>query len=113
MKGAAAVALAFALATACTTSGDATADARRFLDHYVATLESRDVAQVRDLFVDDGRFLWFTDGAKSYGSAAEVLAGLTRAAWSPTPSPCRRAALAVPRLGSHRRASTARNHDPS
>lgn len=78
MKGAAAAALAFALATACTTSGDAATDARRFLDHYVATLESRDETQVRDLFVDDGRFVWFTDGAKSYASAAEVVAGMRR-----------------------------------
>lgn len=79
MRGTASAALVLALAAACTTtSGDATTEARRFLDHYVATLEARDEEQVRDLFVDDGRFVWFTDGAKSYGSAAEVLAGMRR-----------------------------------
>lgn len=58
MKGAAAVALVLPLAGACTTSGGAKASERRFLDHCVATLESHDEEQMRDLFVDDGRLVW-------------------------------------------------------
>jgi ketosteroid isomerase-like protein len=72
------------LAGACTTGKasrpaiDPSAEVRSFLDRYVATLEARDEVQVRALFVDDGRFVWFTDGARSYGSADEVIAGMRR-----------------------------------
>lgn len=72
------------LVGACATGGaapsspDPSAEVRAFLDHYIATLEGRDEVRVRALFVDDGRFVWFTDGARSYGSAEEVLAGMRR-----------------------------------
>lgn len=69
---------ACATGAAARPAGDATAEIRDFLAHYIATLEARDEAQVRTLFVDDGRFVWFTDGARSYGSADEVLAGMRR-----------------------------------
>lgn len=49
-----------------------------FFAHYIATLEERDPAAVRELFVDDGRFAWFTDGARSYGSPDDVLRGMQR-----------------------------------
>jgi ketosteroid isomerase-like protein len=79
-----ALAIALLLGGACATgeasrpAADPGAEVRSFLDRYVATLEARDEAQVRSLFVDDGRFAWFTDGVRSYGSTDEVIAGMRR-----------------------------------
>jgi ketosteroid isomerase-like protein len=47
-----------------------------FLDHYVKTLESKDAAAIRTLFVDDDRLAWFTDGVRAYSTPEEVLAGM-------------------------------------
>ena len=51
-------------------------EARAFLTHYKKTIEGDDSEAIRELFVDDGRFAWFTDGERRYTSADEVLAGL-------------------------------------
>lgn len=47
-----------------------------FLAGYLAALESRDEDALPDMFVADGRFRWFTDGALSYASATDVLDGM-------------------------------------
>lgn len=52
--------------------------ARAFLDHYILTLEAGDEDAIRALFVADDRFAWFTDGARSYASPEDVLAGMKR-----------------------------------
>ncbi len=57
---------------------DAKRDVRQFLDHYISTLESGEEEGIRALFAEDDRFAWFTDGAQSYGSAEDVLAGMAR-----------------------------------
>ncbi|HVS17586.1 MAG TPA: nuclear transport factor 2 family protein [Planctomycetota bacterium] len=61
-----------------TAVGTVEAEVEAFLAYYVETLESRDEAAVRELFVSDGRLAWFTDGALSYTSADEVLEGMRR-----------------------------------
>lgn len=53
-------------------------DVEAFLQHYIETLESKNEAAIRNLFVDDDRFAWFTDGALSYSSANDVLDGMKR-----------------------------------
>lgn len=73
-----AAALPFAACAAPVANSDADTEVRAFLAHYVGTLEARDETAVRALFVDDGRFAWFTDGARSYASPHDVLAGLRR-----------------------------------
>lgn len=78
------LALALASLGACAAGAslaretETTSEVRQFLDHYVATLEGRDESEVRALFVDDGRFVWFTDGAQSYASADDVIRGMQR-----------------------------------
>jgi ketosteroid isomerase-like protein len=78
------LALPLASLGACATGAplarepDTTSEVRQFLAHYVATLEGRDESEVRTLFVDDGRFVWFTDGAQSYASADDVIRGMQR-----------------------------------
>jgi ketosteroid isomerase-like protein len=47
-----------------------------FLRSYLAIIEGDDTEAIRGLFVDDGRFAWFTDGEKRYTSGDEILAGL-------------------------------------
>ena len=47
-----------------------------FLVSYLEVIEGDDTEAIRRLFVDDGRFAWFTDGEKRYTSADEVLASL-------------------------------------
>jgi hypothetical protein len=47
-----------------------------FLEHYIRTLESRDERAIRVLFVDDGRFAWFTDGVRMYSTPDQVIAGM-------------------------------------
>jgi hypothetical protein len=49
-----------------------------FVAHYIKTLESGIEAKVRDLFVGDKRFRWFTDGTKSYSSPDDVVLGMRR-----------------------------------
>jgi hypothetical protein len=56
-------------------------EAGEFLNHYIETLESRDLESVRGLFVNDERFAWYTDGALSYATPdalLSVLAGMQR-----------------------------------
>ncbi|MEZ6194547.1 MAG: nuclear transport factor 2 family protein [Planctomycetota bacterium] len=53
-------------------------EVKEFLRHYIRTLEGRDEPAVRALFVDDGRFAWFTDGVEAYGSPDDVLVGMRR-----------------------------------
>lgn len=84
------------LVSACAAPGvterDATsprnlgAEVETFLAHYVRTLETGNENAVRALFVDDGRFAWFTDGALSYRSPDDVVAGLRQlnGAWTTT-----------------------------
>ena len=47
-----------------------------FLASYLEAIEGDDTEAIRGLFVDDGRFAWFTDGEKRYTSADQVLASL-------------------------------------
>lgn len=54
------------------------AEVKAFITDYIETLQSGDEEAIRALFVSDGRFEWFTDGALSYASVEEVLAGLRR-----------------------------------
>ena len=49
-----------------------------FLAHYIETLESKNEEAIRDLFVADDRFAWFTDGKRSYSTPEDVLAGMRR-----------------------------------
>ena len=76
--------LALGLAAAVGAQGndgvdtEISAQVESFLHHYVEALERRDETEVVGLFVEDERFAWFTDGAKSYDSASDVLAGLER-----------------------------------
>ncbi len=65
-----------ALATRATPPADLEAEVRTFVERYLEALEARDEEAIPSLFIDDGRFAWFTDGARSYSSAAEVVAGL-------------------------------------
>jgi len=53
-------------------------EVKAFIAHYIETLEGGDEKAIRDLFVADERFAWFTDGAKSYATADDVLAGMRR-----------------------------------
>jgi len=54
----------------------AEAEVKAFVSHYIQTLEARDEDAIRELFVADDRFAWFTDGARSYDSADDVIAGM-------------------------------------
>ncbi len=47
-----------------------------FLDIYLLALETRDVALIPTLYVDDGRFEWIEDGEIRYRSSDDILAGL-------------------------------------
>ncbi len=47
-----------------------------FLDSYLLALETRDVALIQTLYVDDGRFEWIEDGEIRYRSSDDILAGL-------------------------------------
>lgn len=47
-----------------------------FLASYLDVLEARDPDAVRELYVDDERFAWFTDGELRYDSVDSLLAGL-------------------------------------
>jgi hypothetical protein len=47
-----------------------------FLDSYLMAFENRDVALLKTLYVDDGRFEWIEDGEVRYRSSEDVLAGL-------------------------------------
>lgn len=47
-----------------------------FLANYEKTLESTDDAEIRRLYVDDGRFAWFTDGRKLYRSPQDIVDAL-------------------------------------
>lgn len=49
-----------------------------FLQSYLAALETRDEKALLGMFAVDDRFRWFTDGALSYSSSSEVLAGMQR-----------------------------------
>lgn len=53
-------------------------EVKAFLEHYIATLEGGAERGVRELFVADDRFGWFTDGVQSYATADDVLAGMRR-----------------------------------
>lgn len=59
-------------------SDEIEAEVSAFVAHYVETLEGGDEPAIRELFVADDRFEWFTDGARSYASAEDVLAGMRR-----------------------------------
>jgi len=48
-----------------------------FLGSYLTAVETRDVALLRTLYADDGRFQWIEDGEVRYRSPDDVLAGLT------------------------------------
>jgi hypothetical protein len=81
-RGAAALlALALGLTTFPTSAplvddADIAAEALAFGQHYSDVLQTRDPDAIRALYVDDGRFAWFSDGQRRYTSADEVLAGL-------------------------------------
>ena len=47
-----------------------------FLDSYLLAFETRDVALIQTLYVDDGRFQWIEDGEIRYRSSEDILAGL-------------------------------------
>ncbi len=47
-----------------------------FLESYLSALETRDVALLRTLYAEDGRFEWIEDGEMRYRSPDDVLAGL-------------------------------------
>ena len=51
-------------------------DASEFLSSYLTIIEGEDDDAIRALYVDDGRFAWYSDGEKKYSSGDEVLAGL-------------------------------------
>ena len=53
-------------------------EAKAFIAYYIKTLEGGEEEAIRALFVADDRFAWFTDGAKSYASPDDVLAGIRR-----------------------------------
>lgn len=53
-------------------------EVRLFLKQYLQTLEGGDEEAIRRLYVDDERFMWFSDGAVSYRSPDDVLNGLNR-----------------------------------
>jgi hypothetical protein len=53
-------------------------EVRAFASHYIETLHGDDEDAIRQLFVADGRFTWFTDGAQSYASGDDVVASLKR-----------------------------------
>lgn len=59
-------------------SGEVETEVKAFITHYIQTLEGGDEKTIRELFVADKRFTWFTDGAKKYSSPDEVLAGMQR-----------------------------------
>ena len=47
-----------------------------FLRSYLSAFETRDVALIQTLYVDDGRFQWIEDGEIRYRSSDDILAGL-------------------------------------
>ncbi len=47
-----------------------------FLESYHAAIESRDIAVLQTLYVDDGRFQWIEDGKIRYRSFDEISEGL-------------------------------------
>ena len=47
-----------------------------FLESYLLALETRDVALLQTLYVDDGRFEWIEDGEIRYRSSDDIVAGL-------------------------------------
>ena len=51
-------------------------EATAFLGSYIEVLEGDDADAIRALFVADDRFVWYSDGARKYTSADEVLEGL-------------------------------------
>ncbi len=67
---------AFALHRTSSGPTDFESGVNGFLKHYLTTLESRDERAIRDLFVTDDRFSWYTDGARSYSTADDVLRGM-------------------------------------
>ncbi len=53
-------------------------EVKAFISHYITTLERGEREDIRSLFIADDRFAWYTDGAQSYASADDVLAGMDR-----------------------------------
>ena len=53
-------------------------EVQAFLRHYVRVVDGTDEKAMAALFVADSRFAWFTDGAKSYASPKEAVAGRKR-----------------------------------
>lgn len=51
-------------------------EVQEFVNHYIDVLEGRDPERVRDLYVTDHRFAWFTDGERAYKSVDDLLASL-------------------------------------
>lgn len=47
-----------------------------FLSHYAEAIAERDEPALRELYVNDGRFAWHTDGELTYTSADDVIASL-------------------------------------
>lgn len=47
-----------------------------FLSHYAEAIAERDEPAIRDLYVNDDRFAWYTDGALTYRSADDVIESL-------------------------------------
>ncbi|HKK94490.1 MAG TPA: DUF4440 domain-containing protein [Longimicrobiales bacterium] len=52
------------------------AEVRAVIQRYNAATEVRDSTAIRDLILDDGRFVWFEQGEARYRSADEIVAGL-------------------------------------
>jgi|GEM_PF-2416727 len=57
-------------------AGSVKAELEKFLLRYVQTLEGEDAQAVTDLYIDDDRFTWFTDGKALYTSAQDVVKSL-------------------------------------
>lgn len=53
-----------------------TAEVTDFLAHYLTVLEAGDSEAIRELYVADERFAWYTDGEKRYATVDELLASL-------------------------------------
>ena len=47
-----------------------------FFESYLLALETRDLAVIHELYVDDGRFEWIEDGEIRYRSSDDIVAGL-------------------------------------
>jgi len=48
-----------------------------FVTAYVASMDSRDAAAIREAIADDGRFVWLEDGAVRYRTVESLLDGLS------------------------------------